>query len=50
MKRKVLCVTLALLMCMMVTVPTFAESSAKTPSEKALVTASFGLKHVSAIR
>ena len=47
MKRKVLCIALALLLCMMVTVPSFAESSAKTPSEKALVTASFGLKHIS---
>lgn len=47
MKRKVLCIALALLLCMMVTVPSFAESSAKSPSEKALVTASFGLKHIS---
>ena len=47
MKRKVLCITLALLMCMMVTVPAFADGEAETPEERALITASFGLKHIS---
>ena len=47
MKRKVLCVVLALLMCMMVTVPTFADSEAKTLPDRAEISASFGLKHIS---
>lgn len=47
MKKKVLCIALALLMCMMVTLPTFAEGSAKTPLEKAPISASFGLTHIS---
>ena len=47
MKRKVLCIALALLMCMMVTLPTFAETEAETPPERAFITASFGLTHVS---
>lgn len=47
MKRKVLCVVLALLMCMMVTMPTFADSFAETSPERADITASFGLKHLS---
>ncbi len=47
MKRKVLCIALALLMCMMVTLPTFADGEAETPPERAGITASFGLKHIS---
>jgi hypothetical protein len=47
MKRKVLCIALALLMCMMVSVPTFAEISAETPPERAPISATFGLKHIS---
>lgn len=47
MKRKVLSIVLALLMCMTVTVPTFAESEAETPLERAIITTSFGLKHIS---
>ncbi len=47
MKRKVLCIALALLMCMMVSVPAFAESSAEMQPERAMITASFGLKHIS---
>ena len=47
MKRKVLCIALALLMCMMVTVPTFADSSKETPIGRALISASFGLKNTS---
>ena len=47
MKRKALCFALALLMCMMVAAPTFADSSAETPFGRALITASYGLKHVS---
>ena len=44
MKRKVLCVALALLMCMAVTLPTFADGSSETPQERALISATFGLK------
>lgn len=47
MRKKVLCIALALLMCMMVTFPTFADSSTETPLERAGITASFGLKHIS---
>jgi hypothetical protein len=47
MKRKVLCIALALLMCMMVTLPTFADGEADTPPERAEITAVFGLKHIS---
>ncbi len=47
MKRKVLCIALALLMCMMVTLSTFADDSAETPPERAGITASFGLTHIS---
>lgn len=47
MKRKVLCIALALLMCMMVTAPTFADGEAETPPERAGITVSFGLKHLS---
>lgn len=47
MKRKVLCIALALLMCMMVTLPTFADGEAETPLDRAGVTASFGLKNIS---
>lgn len=47
MKRKVLCIALALLMCMMVTLPTFADGSAETPPERAFIAATFGLAHVS---
>lgn len=47
MRKKALCIALALLMCMMVTLPTFADGSAKTPPYRADITASFGLKHIS---
>ena len=47
MKRKVLCFALALLMCMMIAAPAFADSSAETPPERASISASFGLKHIS---
>ncbi len=47
MKRKVLCIALALLMCMMVTLPTFADGSAEMPPERAFIAATFGLTHVS---
>lgn len=47
MKRKVLCLALALLMCMMVTLPTFADNEADTPPERAAITFSFGLTHTS---
>ena len=47
MRKKVLCIVLALLMCMMVTVPAIAESSVDIPLNRADITASFGLKHVS---
>ncbi len=47
MKRKVLCIALSLLMCMMVALPTFADGEAETPPERAPISATFGLKHVS---
>lgn len=47
MKRKVLCFALALLMCMMVAAPAFADGSAEKSPERAWITASFGLKHIS---
>ena len=47
MKRKVLCIALALLLCMMVALPTFADGEADTPPERAGIIASFGLKQVS---
>ena len=47
MRRKALCITLALLMCMMVTMPTFAEDEAETLPERASIAVTFGLTHVS---
>jgi hypothetical protein len=47
MKKKVICIALALLMCMMVTLPTFADSIAETPEERAPITPAFGLKNIS---
>lgn len=47
MKKKAICICLALLMCMMVTVPTFADGHAETSLKRAEITASFGLKHIS---
>lgn len=47
MKRKVLCIALSLLMCMMVILPTFADDETGTLLERASITASFGLKHIS---
>ncbi len=45
MKRKVLCIALALLMCMMVTVPAFADGDADTPPDRAPISISYGLRH-----
>ena len=47
MKKKVLCIALALLMCMMVAVPAFADGGEETPPERVDITSSFGLYHVS---
>ncbi|WP_458463634.1 hypothetical protein [Paenibacillus sp.] len=47
MKRKALCFALALLMCMVVTAPAFADSAIEMSSQKTDITASFGLKHIS---
>ena len=47
MKRKVLCVALALLLCMTVTLPAFADGEAETPPERVEITSSFGLKLIS---
>ena len=46
MKRNCLCVFLALLLCLSLTVPTFAESDPEPP-DRVTVPYSFGLKHVS---
>lgn len=47
MKKKVLCVILALLMCMMATLPAFADGEAERESDRNSVLYSFGLSHVS---
>ena len=47
MKRKVLCIALALLMCMMGTLPTFADDETDTTQERAIIAATFGLTPVS---
>lgn len=47
MKRKILCIALALLMCMMVTAPTFADGEAEMPPEKAGITVTYGLTNIS---
>lgn len=47
MKRKVLCIALALLMCMTAAVPTFADGAEETPPEKSGITFDFGLTHIS---
>ena len=47
MSKKVLCIALALLMCMMVTIPAFAEDNMEMPFERAYINASFGLKNIS---
>lgn len=47
MKKKAICIFLALLMCMMSVVPAFADDSAETPPERSAITASFGLTHIS---
>ena len=46
MRKKVFCVALALLMCLMIAVPTFADSKPETP-DRAVIGVTFGLKHVS---
>lgn len=47
MKKKAICIALALLTCIMVTMPTFADSSAEALQDRSEITASFGLTHVS---
>ena len=47
MKRKILCITLALLMCMMVTVPAIADDEGETPQDRAMISASFDLLLIS---
>ncbi len=49
MKKKWLCLVLALLMCMAVTVPSFAaaDADADTQPDRAAISVSFGLDHVS---
>lgn len=47
MKKKVLCIALALLMCMMVAVPAFADGEVETLPYRAPITASFGLTQIS---
>ena len=45
--KKTLCIALALLMCLMVTMPTFADDSSEIPPERADIASSFGLKQIS---
>ena len=47
MKRKVLCIVLALMMCMLVALPAFADNDEKVEPERAGITASYGLTQVS---
>lgn len=47
MRKKVLCIVLALVMCMMVTVPAFADGTAETQLERAEITTIYGLTHIS---
>ncbi len=47
MKRKCLCLILALLMCLSLTVPTFADAEKPEPQERANVYCTFRLTHVS---
>ena len=47
MKKKALCIALALVMCMMLVLPAFADNEADTPPERAEITSSFGLYHAS---
>lgn len=47
MKKRALCIALALLLCLSVTVSAFADGDAETPPERALITAVYGLKHIS---
>jgi hypothetical protein len=47
MKRKVLCIVLALLMCTAAALPTFADAERETPPDRAGITASFGMTNVS---
>lgn len=47
MKKKVICIALALLMCMMVTLTSVADGFAETSLERANIVVSYGLKHIS---
>ncbi|MBQ1820037.1 MAG: hypothetical protein II117_00400 [Clostridia bacterium] len=47
MKKRILSIALALLMCMTVTLPTFADSEAESPSDRAGITVTYGLTNVS---
>lgn len=47
MKKRFLSILLALLICMLVIVPTFADGETETPPDRAGITVSFGLKHLS---
>lgn len=47
MKKIVICIVLALLMCMVVTVPSLADTELATQSNRADISATFGLKHIS---
>ncbi len=47
MKKKVICIVLALLMSLLVTIPSSADDSSIIQPNRALISASFGLKNVS---
>ena len=47
MKKRALCIALALLLCLSVTVSAFADGDAETPPERVEISATFALKHVS---
>ena len=47
MRKKALCIALALLMSIMVTISAYADNTVELQSEKALITSTFNLTHVS---
>ena len=50
MKRKVLSIALALLMCLTIALPTFADNSAETPPERYVIQSSYDLFYLYGIQ
>lgn len=49
MKKKVICIILTLLMCLMVTLPAFADSSVETIPQRAEITAIIPMRRIAGI-